>query len=246
LIIRYSDYIAHYALDAFDMTLTGDMVHFLRHSERRRFQTVARLLPAAGVLRVLDVGCGIGELTEMIAGRRYKTYALDLGFDSIRRASAKFRKININVPFVQGDVYRLPFQDSSFDAVVASEIIEHLDRPQDAIREIARVVRPGGCFVLSTPYRERLRYTICIHCNRKTPVNAHLHSFDEPALQTLLREAGFSIKELKRFSSKALEHFGMPGLTFFIPHAWWLFIDGIFCGIFGKQSFMVVRAQRGE
>jgi SAM-dependent methyltransferase len=126
---------------------------------------------------------------------------------------------------------------------VASEIIEHLDRPQDAIREIARVVRPGGCFVLSTPYRERLRYTICIHCNRKTPVNAHLHSFDEPALQTLLREAGFSIKVLKRFSNKALERLGIPGLTFFLPYAAWRFLDIILCGLFGKQSYIVITAK---
>ena len=82
-------------------------------------------------------------------------------------------------------MYRLPFRGGSFDMVVASEIVEHLENPQGAMLEAARVLRPGGYLVVSTPYRESLKYTLCIHCNKKTPVNAHLHSFDEISFSTV-------------------------------------------------------------
>ena len=225
------------------MPMTEEMGHFVMHSERRRLQVISRLLPKAGISRVLDVGCGNGELSEILSNRGLSVTATDLGFDSIHRASSKIIKKNLKIPFVQGDIYRLPYDDHIFDAVVASEIVEHLEKPQDAMLEVARVLRPGGYFICSTPYRERLRYTICIHCNKKTPVNAHLHSFDDKVFGNLLKEAGFSIEKITKFSNRFAEYFGIPGITFKLPYVIWRFIDTFFCGLLGKQSFMVIRAK---
>ncbi len=225
------------------MPMAEDMGHFSMHSERRRLQVVSGLLPKKGISRVLDVGCGNGELSEILFKRGLNIIATDLGFDSIKRASLRIRKKNIKVPFVQGDIYRLPYGDRSFDAVIASETIEHLENPRDAMLEIARVLHSGGYFIISIPYRERLRYTLCIHCNKKTPVNAHLHSFDDEDFVDLLKEAGFSVEIILKISSKPAEWFGIPGFTFFLPLFVWRFCDSFFCKIFGKQSFMVIRAR---
>ena len=201
-------------------------------------------MPKIGVSRLLDVGCGTAELSENLFNRGFNVIALDLGFDSIKRAFLKLRKKNLNFSFIQGDIYRLPYEDSSFDAVVASEILEHLEKPQDALKEVARIVRPGGYFIVSTPYCEHLRFTLCIHCNKKTPINAHLHSFDDKIMENVLKKAGFSIEKKIKYGSKHGGNLGIPGFTFFLPYVVWRFIDAFLCSFLGKQSFMVIRAKR--
>jgi len=225
------------------MPMTEDMGHFTMYSEKRRLQVISRLLPKTGISRVMDVGCGNGGLSEILSNLGINVTATDLGFDSIQRASSKIKKKNLKIPFVQGDIYRLPFDDKSFDAVVASEIIEHLEKPYDAMIEITRVLRPGGYFIGSTPYRERLKYTLCIHCNKKTPVNAHLHTFDDKVFGDLLKEAGFSIEKITKCSNRYAEYFGIPGITFCLPHIMWRFIDSLLSTLFGKQSFIVIKAK---
>ena len=204
------------------------------------------MVPKTGVSRVIDAGCGTGELSENLYNRGFDVTALDLGFESIKRAYSKLRKKNIDFPFVQGDFYRLPYEEGSFDAVVASEVIEHLENPGDALKEAARIIRQGGYIIVSTPYRENLRFTLCIHCNKKTPVNAHLHSFDEKIMETMLGEAGFSVEKVNKYASKYMEYLGLPGFSCFLPYGVWRFIDAFFCQLFGKQAFMVIKARKNR
>ncbi|MBA7562524.1 Ubiquinone biosynthesis O-methyltransferase, mitochondrial [subsurface metagenome] len=236
------------------MPMPEEMGFFARHIERRRLRLIAGLLPGhfSGVFsgkdtaHVLDAGCGSGWLSEMLSDRGFTVCCFDLGFDSIKRASGRLKKTGRAIDFVCGDVYRLPFDDGSYDAVTASEIIEHLERPSDAISEFARVVKPGSSIVLSMPYRERIPQSLCIHCNKKTPVNAHLHSFDENIIETMLNECGFDVQKIVRFVSRPMERLGMAGLTSFLPHYVWRVLDKAACGILGRQSFMAVRAVRRD
>jgi ubiquinone/menaquinone biosynthesis C-methylase UbiE len=218
--------------------------YFRRNQEKRRIEVVSSLVPREGVRRVLDAGAGPGWLAEMLAGRGFTVSALDLGPDSIHRAARRLRSRLTPVSFVLGDLYRLPFEDGCFDAVAASEILEHLDRPPEALAEIARVLRPGGYLVVSSPYRERIAYTLCIHCNRKTPVNAHLHSFDETAMRALLSGAGFAVERVVRFINRPAERFGLAGLTGFLPHRVWRAADSLLCGLWGRECCMAARAVR--
>ena len=205
-------------------------------------EIIAWTVPQDGGMRVLDAGCGTGELAEALSSHGFAVTALDLGFASIRRASKA--SPGVGVRYVQGDLYRLPFGDGLFDAVVVSEVAEHLERPSDALCEAARVLRPGGCLVVSTPYRERLRYTLCIHCNEKTPVNAHLHSFDESVMTGMLGDAGCRVDGVRKYAAKLAEYAGFPGLTWYLPRGLWSMIDRVFCAVTGRQSFMVVRAEK--
>jgi len=253
MVVKYSDHIQHYDLDARDMPMPEDMGHFRRSLEKRRFHVIADLVPYSAASCVLDAGCGSGWLTEILSRRGFNVYSLDLGLDSIRRASARIGRVpdmasgsqvERAVFFTLGDVYRLPYDDRCFDAVVASEILEHLDRPEAAVQEFSRVIRPGGTLVVSTPYDEEIEYTLCIHCNRKTPVNAHLHSFDEKKIEQLLGSAGFSLNRTIRFVSRPAERLGLAGLTASLPHSLWRMFDGILCALFGRQTFMAVKAIR--
>jgi SAM-dependent methyltransferase len=110
----------------------------------QRFEDTLRECIPAGAL-VLDAGCGSGRIFryELAAGCRL------VGVD----VSAELRdNPNLDDP-VRGDVQRLPFASASFDAVLASHVMEHLPRPHEALVEIARVLKPGGRFLLLTPNR---------------------------------------------------------------------------------------------
>jgi ubiquinone/menaquinone biosynthesis C-methylase UbiE len=218
---------------------------FFQHSrEKRRLEVIARLVSRAGVRNVLDVGAASGWLAETLARRGLRVSAVDLGLDSIRRAEERLKARGVSVAFVQGDIYRLPFAGGGLDAVTASEIIEHLEDPPRALREVARVLRPGGTVVLCAPYRERIETTLCIHCNQKTPVNAHLHSFSGHGLAGLLAEAGFTVERMERFLSRPAERFGLSGLTAHLPFPLWRATDALACRTMGRECYIAVRAVR--
>jgi len=209
-------------------------------------ELITGMVHRGGVSTVLDTGCGTGELAAMLERRGYSVTALDLGLASIRRASHAFRDAGVPVPFVQGDLYRLPFRDGCYDTVVMSEVLEHIERPSDALAEAARVIRPGGYLIVSTPYRERLRYTLCIHCNTRTPVNAHLHSFDETVLTDLLAGAGCRAVRVRKYATKLAEYPGLPGMTWFLPAAVWNWLDLLLCAVTDRQAYIVIRAVKAS
>lgn len=106
---------------------------------------VAQLLDARGASGVLaDIGCGTGDLARLLKGR----FAAVVAVDAVR-----YDGLPAAVTFLQADLDgpRLPLDDASVDTAAAVEVIEHLDNPRAFVRELARVTRPGGWVVLTTP-----------------------------------------------------------------------------------------------
>ncbi len=117
---------------------------------------------------VLDAGCGVGYGAARLAALADTVYALDNAAEAVRSGYAEYR----NVRFVQGDCSRLPFRSGALDAVAAFEVIEHLGDWEALIREAARVLRPAGTFLVSTPNR------IYYEGSRDEPNPFHVHEFD--------------------------------------------------------------------
>ncbi|MEV4943530.1 class I SAM-dependent methyltransferase [Streptomyces zaomyceticus] len=177
-------------------------------SGRSRALRQARVLAAAlrppGSL-VIDIGCGDGTAAEtagpLLAGHRI--VGLDWSQDALRRARPRIAHL------VRGelDSGSLPFTDGCADAVLFSEVIEHLVDPDQALDEIQRVLRPGGHLMLSTPnlaaWYNRVLLLVGwqpvfsevslrgIHGRPGTEVVGHLRLFTARALYSLLQSAGF-------------------------------------------------------
>jgi ubiquinone/menaquinone biosynthesis C-methylase UbiE len=96
---------------------------------------------------LLDVGCGPGTVTVDLARRLAPGEVVGLDNAAVvledARAAAAGAGLD-NLRFLEGDAYRLPFEDDSFDVVHAHQVLQHLTDPVAALREMKRVARPGG------------------------------------------------------------------------------------------------------
>jgi SAM-dependent methyltransferase len=104
---------------------------------------------------VLDAGCGEGRHCFGCLERGARVIGLDLDLSSLRDASVRLRgrasELHSLGEMTQGDAFRLPFADETFDRVICSEVMEHVHDYQGAIRELVRVMRPGGTIGITIP-----------------------------------------------------------------------------------------------
>lgn len=107
--------------------------------------------------RILDYGAGVGQFTRrLLALQRFDTVSAT----DIMRAPAD---LSGQVDWIEQDLnVPLPGRDDTFDVVVAPEVIEHLENPRFMVREIFRILRPGGTAIITTPNNESWRALIAL------------------------------------------------------------------------------------
>jgi 2-polyprenyl-3-methyl-5-hydroxy-6-metoxy-1,4-benzoquinol methylase len=118
---------------------------------RRRLRLVFEECLAPTALagkRTLDAGCGYGLFSAAAAQRDAVVISLDIGARLVARAVARAGSRGL-----VGDACQLPVRDESVDVVVSSEMVEHTAAPERAVAELARVLRPDGWLILTTPNR---------------------------------------------------------------------------------------------
>jgi SAM-dependent methyltransferase len=98
----------------------------------------------------VDIGCGPGVFIRYMGPRAKHVIGLDVDRDSLERVKSRHRSLS-NVDFAVTNVDPLPFPDQRIDTVLLLEVLEHLVDDAAALREICRVLRPGGKLVLSVP-----------------------------------------------------------------------------------------------
>lgn len=94
---------------------------------------------------VLDVGCGVGQVVRRLKEAGFQAKGVDVSEPNIRKAV----EAGLDCQYYDGK--RIPFEDESFDAAGALNVLEHVEEPESFIAELVRVVRPGGRIVLSSP-----------------------------------------------------------------------------------------------
>lgn len=166
-----------------------------RHVKRQQSLTLAALELQTGD-RLLDVGCGTGAAVRSAAVLATRAVGLDLApgmIEEARRLAADLP----NVEFEVGDSEHLPFEDDEFTAVLCSTSLHHYPRPGEAIREMARVLAPGGRIAVGDSNPEQLIVrAVDRRLKRREPGHLGFHSPDE--LTRLLADAGFAEISLRR------------------------------------------------
>jgi len=132
-------------------------VHRINAYTRARYRNVVAALAAHNLsvgAPVLDVGCGDGALSGLIVQKlQVAITGIDTVAQSIELAKQEFGKRNLQGQFRLIDGYVYPFKDEAFSAVICSEVIEHVREPELMLREMWRLVAPGGILVVTTPVR---------------------------------------------------------------------------------------------
>lgn len=113
-------------------------------------RAAARLRPLAAGARVLDCGIGTGVLSLAFANITpvREVVGVDIAPAMLREAAARLFAAGIRAELRRADARRLPQPDASFDAVISAHMLEHLARPEEAVDEMARVLRPGAPLVI--------------------------------------------------------------------------------------------------
>jgi methionine biosynthesis protein MetW len=173
---------------------------FFNPLENPRYDVALQLLKPGA--RLLDIGCWDGRLLELIrhADLFSELYGVDLPFKAVE--CVKLKGFNAQVVDLNGEP--LPFQDEYFDAVMLLAVLEHIFDPYAVIREIHRVLRPGGTLIIDIPNVASFTNRTRILFGRLPVTSAdpgwdggHLHYFTKYALDQFLLSEGFQITARK-------------------------------------------------
>jgi SAM-dependent methyltransferase len=185
---------------------------------RRRVRTVLRYLAPRPGQTILDCGTGMGFYARTI--NRLFPACRVVGIDGDPRALAFARAhVGEQTGLVRGDILHLPFDQGSFNAAIMSEVLEHLDNDLQGLRQVHRVLKPGGVLAITVPYARysawydpinRAAQGLWGRPIRRGPFAGiwanHQRLYEEDALRDVLVEAGFAPGPIER-----LTHYCFPG-----------------------------------
>lgn len=118
---------------------------------KKRVETIFEWVDPVDDSVILDIPCGRGFYLNMIRFvSKAKLIGADLDAEVIHKASANIGHLN-DVTLLRANIYQLPFPDSIFDAVILSEVLEHIEDDVAGLKEAYRVLKPGGVAVITVP-----------------------------------------------------------------------------------------------
>ena len=144
--------------------------------------------------RVLDLGCGTGDLAADIGGAGTHVTAADVARAALDRAARRHPELALRLISIAGP---LPFEDAMFDVVWSSEVIEHVADTARWLSEVRRVLAPRGRLLLTTPSHGRLRLLAGGVERYSEPLGDHLHLYTARSLRALLSEFAFEEIEVR-------------------------------------------------
>lgn len=168
-------------------------------------------------LDILEVGCGGGLICEQLARRGAVMVGIDPSHDALARARTHAQQSGLGhtIHYEQGYAESLPYANGSFSAIVCLDVLEHVRDLYATMKEIARVLAPGGVFVFDTINRTFIARLLLIWIGEyiaflfpeATPGLHEYAKFIKPIeLQALITASGLDVRELTGFMPRGLVH----------------------------------------
>lgn len=173
----------------------GNLEHYAR-----LLRLLARHAPCGR--RLLDVGCSTGAFLTVARDAGWEVKGVEIG-----AASARHAREALGLDVTRGSLYGYGAAPGTFDAVAFLEVIEHLERPAEALDRIRELLVPGGLLLLTTPNFDSLYRRLfgsnwwVVNCE-----DEHIVLFNRQTLSGLLRERGFEVLEAR---NRGLDFHGM-------------------------------------
>jgi SAM-dependent methyltransferase len=153
--------------------------------------------------KFLDAGAGFGRHAFEAARNGATVFALDYAADEVTMTRATFGAMieAKEIPasgfggVLQGDATRLPFADNTFDRVVTSEVLEHIQNDVSAISELHRVLKPGGTLGVTVPtwWPEKINWMLSDEYHAPKSIGGHVRIYSATELKAKLRSAGLDV-----------------------------------------------------
>lgn len=199
--VRYTDQTEYYLLHLAKQKKAMDNKFSIlgrHHNNLDSFvQTRVSSLPKNS--KILDAGCGLSAWTTPTLRKKYIISGVDGEPDAIAICKKLYKEQDYKV----GNLYKLAYKSNSFHAVVMREVIEHFKNPEIAVKEVYRILKPGGLYIVTTPNYDSLLLHIIEHTYNRffggpcKPYKDDVHpSKFSPRTLKLLIEKYFLIKEL--------------------------------------------------
>jgi 2-polyprenyl-6-hydroxyphenyl methylase/3-demethylubiquinone-9 3-methyltransferase len=179
--------------------------------------------------KILDVAAAQGNFTLLLAEMGYDVTWNDLRGELIDYVKLKWEYGKIR--YAQGDIFKLNF-DAKFDVVLIAEVIEHVAHPDDFLRKIAQMLKPGGHIVMSTPngeyFKNRLpRFSDCADPSQYEEVqfqpnsDGHIFLIHLDELEQLTHKAGLVVQDIRLITNSLTNgHIKLHYLLKILPKAW--------------------------
>ncbi len=164
--------------DLLELTALAETHHFWYHGFRASFRPVLQQIAGGRRdLQLLDCGCGTGYNLQQLLRPYGRAFGFDLSEDSMRRGRAA------RLPIARANMHHIPFRSGIFDVVTSFDALQSVPDDRAALREIARVLKPGGHVVLNVTALELLR-------GDHSDVWGELRRYTPRAAERLLVDAG--------------------------------------------------------
>ena len=158
--------------------------------------------------RILDIGCATGRLLYHLKDRGWNTIGVEIS--SAEAEYAKNKNLDVrNLPLEENN-----FPEGSFNVILASHLLEHLNDPASLIREAFRILGGGGSFFITTPNIKSFQAQL-FGSRWRSAIFDHLYLFSKKTLRKMLEQNGFSIEKIATWGGLAAGTASKPVKNFF-------------------------------